>query len=282
MLQGGTRGQGAYELGQPGPGLRRARSDRFVAALLGSTRRNRFLADFMPVARRVAHFGMLNSLSQTLVKLASPGVPDIYQGNELWDFSLVDPDNRRRVDYGTRDALLRDLEVRLSPAAPDHGAELRGLLDAMTDGRVKLYLMWRTLQVRRRMERLFREGDYLPLTPAGAAAEHVFAFARRLEDEAIIVVVPRLCARLLGEGGGMPTGDVWGDTELRCAALGVRTVRCATNSPARLWAVRGALPPRCAWRTCSEASPSPCFRCVSPAGSAPGNRCRPTDKEIAQ
>jgi len=256
--------------------------DRFVAALLGSTRRNRFLADFMPVARRVAHFGMLNSLSQTLVKLASPGVPDTYQGNELWDFSLVDPDNRRRVDYGTRDALLRDLEVRLSPGAPDHGTELRELLDAMTDGRVKLYLMWRTLQVRRRMELLFREGDYLPLTPSGAAAEHVFAFARRLEDEAIIVVVPRLCARLLGEGGGMPTGDVWGDTELRCAALG------GPDGPLRneltgeaLGSPGGAASPlRVA--DVLRSFPVALLSLRLARGQRPGQSMQTTDKEIAQ
>jgi (1->4)-alpha-D-glucan 1-alpha-D-glucosylmutase len=204
----------------PDPGYEEALAE-FVAALLSSTRRNRFLADFLLAARRIARFGMFNSLSQTLLKLASPGVPDIYQGNELWDFSLVDPDNRRRVDYGMRDALLRDIEVRMAPDAPDREGELRGLLESMADGRIKLYLVWRTLQVRRRLERLFREGEYVPLQSAGARAEHLCAFARRLDDQAVVAVVPRLCARLLQEETGAPIGErLWGDTVIRLAPLG--------------------------------------------------------------
>ncbi|MGB7991873.1 MAG: malto-oligosyltrehalose synthase [Candidatus Methylophosphatis roskildensis] len=194
----------------------------FIAALLTPSGRNRFLADFAPVARRVARFGMFNSLSQTLVKLASPGVPDIYQGNELFDLSLVDPDNRRPVDYGMRDALLRDLEVRMQRGAGDCAAEARVLLDSIADGRAKLYVTWRALEVRRRHERLFRDGDYLALAPAGQFSDHLCAFARRLGDEAVVVVAPRLYSRLLGERDVPPIGEqVWGDTEIGLGPLGL-------------------------------------------------------------
>ena len=193
----------------------------FITALLAYSRHNRFLTEFVPLARRVARFGMLNSLSQTLLKLASPGVPDTYQGTELWDFSLVDPDNRRPVDYGARDALLRDLEVRMSRSGSERAAEVRALLNSMTDGRAKLFVLWRTLEVRRRHERLFMDGDYLALTPAGALADHLCVFARRLEDGAALVIVPRLYARLLGDRDELPIGNqVWGDTTIGLGALG--------------------------------------------------------------
>jgi (1->4)-alpha-D-glucan 1-alpha-D-glucosylmutase len=193
----------------------------FVTDLLTRSRRNRFLAEFVPAARRVARFGMFNSLSQTVAKLAAPGVPDIYQGTELWDFSLVDPDNRRPVDYGARDALLRDLEVRMMRDASERAAHVRALLNSMTDGRAKLYVVWRMLDVRRRFERLFREGEYLPLMTSGESSEHLCAFARRLGDQAVVVVFPRLFARLLGEREELPIGaPIWGDTEIRLGPLG--------------------------------------------------------------
>lgn len=193
----------------------------YIAALLTPSGRNRFLADFAPVARRVARFGMFNSLSQTLVKLVSPGVPDIYQGNELFDFSLVDPDNRRPVDYGMRDALLRDLEVRMQRGKGDCAADARVLLNSVADGRAKLYVTWRVLEVRRRHEGLFREGEYLALTPAGQFSDHLCAFARRLGDEAVVVIAPRLYSRLLGERDEPPVGgQIWGDTEIGLGPLG--------------------------------------------------------------
>ena len=107
----------------------------FVDALLKPAGPNPFLADFLPAQQRIARYGMLNGLSQTLIKLASPGVPDIYQGNELWDFSLVDPDNRRPVDYAHRAALLHELETDYSDANVTP-ARARSLLDSMKDGRV--------------------------------------------------------------------------------------------------------------------------------------------------
>jgi (1->4)-alpha-D-glucan 1-alpha-D-glucosylmutase len=132
----------------------------FVDALLSGTETNLFLEEFLPFQRKVARLGALNSLSQTLLKLTAPGVPDVYQGNELWDFSLVDPDNRRPVDYGLRNGLLADLK-RMDPA------DARSVLeeDAWEDGRPKLYLTWKALELRRDMAELFERGEYVPLGP---------------------------------------------------------------------------------------------------------------------
>ncbi|HYQ92843.1 MAG TPA: malto-oligosyltrehalose synthase, partial [Candidatus Competibacteraceae bacterium] len=127
----------------------------FIQALL-KPGKNRFLEDFLPDQRRIARLGLFNSLSQTLIKLTAPGVPDIYQGTELWDFSLVDPDNRRPVDYERRRALLTELQTLVETAGDDLAGRVRGLLDRMEDGRPKLYVNWRTLRMRREQSELFR------------------------------------------------------------------------------------------------------------------------------
>jgi (1->4)-alpha-D-glucan 1-alpha-D-glucosylmutase len=190
----------------------------FVDGLFAGNGRNYFLQDFLPFQRRIARCGMLNSLSQTLIKLASPGVPDIYQGNELWDFSLVDPDNRRDVDFELRQAMLRDLQASLQWSAERRAAWARGLAERMEDGRIKLYLTWRCLQCRQRLPQLFQGGIYLPLRARGARAEHVCAFARRSERHVAIIVAPRLYAGLRGDAGA-PLGDAaWQDTRLEIPA----------------------------------------------------------------
>jgi (1->4)-alpha-D-glucan 1-alpha-D-glucosylmutase len=181
---------------------------QFVASVLDPEKSQAFLEDLTAFVQRVAHYGYLNSLSQALVKLTAPGVPDTYQGTELWDFSLVDPDNRRPVDYDLRSHMLDELKLRAGDP------ELcRELLASMDDGRVKLYLMWRALQARKAHPGLFSEGEYLPLEVSGAQAEHVFAFARRHGDHAALVVVPRLLTGVVGEGE-LPLGDLWADTHL--------------------------------------------------------------------
>jgi (1->4)-alpha-D-glucan 1-alpha-D-glucosylmutase len=187
----------------------------FVRALLGSLERNPFLADFMPLARRVARYGLLNSLSQTLIKLMSPGVPDIYQGNELWEFSLVDPDNRRPVDYPHRQKLLRELQDAFAVPAEQTADRARGLLDTMEDGRTKLYVTWRALQLRGRRQELFQQGDYVPLIAEGECATHVVAFARRRGAATVIVVAPRLVATLAGDAAALTVRpEVWGNTAI--------------------------------------------------------------------
>lgn len=182
----------------------------FVRTLLTD---QQFLALLAPFQQRLARFGLYNGLTQTLLKLTAPGVPDIYQGNELWDFSLVDPDNRRPVDYSRRSGLLASLQEP-SPAV------VRGLLDTLEDGRAKLALIRQALAVRSRHETLFRDGDYLPLAVSGERAGHLVAFARRWRGEAAIAIAPRLYARLLGDSQRLPLGaEVWGDTWIDLEAL---------------------------------------------------------------
>jgi (1->4)-alpha-D-glucan 1-alpha-D-glucosylmutase len=177
---------------------------QFIRGVLEPRDNNLFLGDFLEFQRRVAHFGLLNGLSQTLCKLTAPGVPDIYQGNEVWDFSLVDPDNRRPVDYRSRRALLVELQ---------QGTALRATTAQLADGRCKLLLTWKTLQLRRAQPQLFRDGDYRRLRVRGPQAQHLCAFARRLRQQSLIVIAPRLYRRLLGDDGGLPLGEaVWGET----------------------------------------------------------------------
>ena len=178
---------------------------QFIGAVLEPRESNLFLSDLSVAHQRIARFGLLNSLAQTLCKLTAPGVPDIYQGNETWDFSLVDPDNRRPVDYASRRQMLT--AVRGQKPGP--------LIDSIEDGRAKIYLICKTLQYRRANERLFRDGDYVQARTTGAYANHLLAYARRHGDRFALIVVPRLFARLLGERQCPPLGaEVWSDTAI--------------------------------------------------------------------
>ncbi len=180
----------------------------FVTALLADG--SDFRRDFEPFQQRVSHFGLLNSLSQTLVRLTAPGVPDTYQGTEVWDFSLVDPDNRRPVDYAARRALLAELK-RPSVTPAD-------LLAAKADGRIKLLLTHRALVARRDHAGLFTAGSYEPLTATGPLADHLFAFARRDGGRAALVVAPRLLTGVSPAADRPPVGPVWRDTRLTLPA----------------------------------------------------------------
>jgi (1->4)-alpha-D-glucan 1-alpha-D-glucosylmutase len=170
----------------------------FVAKALDPSPKNKFLPSFLPVAEEIARLGAINSLTQVAIKLTVPGVPDIYQGNEIWDLSLVDPDNRRAVDYARR----REMLESLSTAAP------QDLIEGWPDGRIKLLLTQRLLRFRREHPLLFREGDYLPLAARGEFAESCIAFARQRERESVVVVLPRLSSRV----GFPPIGEKWKDT----------------------------------------------------------------------
>jgi (1->4)-alpha-D-glucan 1-alpha-D-glucosylmutase len=185
---------------------------RFVKSVLES---KEFRDSFLPFQRKTAYFGMLNSLSQTLIKLTAPGVPDIYQGNELWEFSLVDPDNRRPVDYEARHRTLQLLKTTFESSHQPTRQKARELAQNMEDGRVKLYTLWKTLGLRNRKLELFRQGEYIPLPVTGEKAKHVLAFARKAADGVAITVVPRLCAELLGSKLNMlGNREIWGDTRI--------------------------------------------------------------------
>jgi (1->4)-alpha-D-glucan 1-alpha-D-glucosylmutase len=190
----------------------------FVRGLLGRRENNLFLDDFLTSVQPIIGFGLLNSLSQTAIKLTSPGVPDIYRGTEWWDFSLVDPDNRRPVDYARLSVLLDEVA---SWGADEHlRGRLRSLLDTLDDGRAKLYLTWRLLALRTARATLFRDGGYVPIAVEGAQATHVCAFARAHGDESVVVIAPRLFASLPQAGESPPLGpQVWQDTALLLDAL---------------------------------------------------------------
>lgn len=197
--------------------------DSFASRLLDPSANAAFLEDFLPFQRRISHHGWLNSLAQTVLRTTLPGAPDTYQGTELWDFSLVDPDNRRPVDYGRRARLLEELKGR-HDSEPDRIAPLVSeLLDCWHDGRIKLYTLWRTLAVRRERPGLLSKGDYLPGRPSGSHAESLFGFGRTSDAGAAIVAVPRLTTRLV-EAPAVPIGPaIWAGTELVLPDLG--TVR---------------------------------------------------------
>ncbi len=176
---------------------------RFAGAVLASPE---FLASFVPFARRVAAAGRLSSLSLTALKLASPGPCDVYQGCELWDLSLVDPDNRRPVDWALRRRLLDEVRRRVAEGPVERAAYAGevSLPEALPDGRAKLLLLREGLHLRRARPGLFLEGDYLPLTAEGPHADHVVAFARRHAGRALVCVAPRLTLGLLDAAGGGP------------------------------------------------------------------------------
>ena len=184
----------------------------FAEAVLDPARSAPFLADFTRFQTRVATFGALNSLAQVLVKVTAPGVPDFYQGTELWDLSLVDPDNRRPVDWALRRRLLDDLVKEIEGTQGSAGLA-RSLLKTREDGRVKLYLTRQALAFRRARAALFERGEYRPLEAQGPLAEHVCAFARVADGEVALTVAPRHLAKrqiddpLLGP-------DYWGSTWL--------------------------------------------------------------------
>jgi (1->4)-alpha-D-glucan 1-alpha-D-glucosylmutase len=191
----------------------------FVAQTLDPAVSGPFLEDLRRVARKVAHYGIFNSLAQTLIKLTAPGVPDTYQGTELWAFHLTDPDNRRPVDYELRRGLLQQLRERAAVRArlPQLAREL---LAQKEDGRIKLYVTWRALTCRREHPELFTTGAYVPLAASGVEQQHVFGFARMNGQSCAVVAVPRLVTRLTPDMSRPPLGAAaWDETALALPEL---------------------------------------------------------------
>ena len=177
----------------------------FATALARRSRLGWF-RDFAKLQEYVAHFGAINALSQVVLKAMSPGVPDFYQGTEVWNLSIVDPDNRRTVDYERRWAMLERLETVNDPSK---------LLAKWQDGMVKLFVTQRLLRLRRERDALFRGGDYTPLRTLGLRAENVVAFVRSHEGQRVAVAVPRLVTRLVAPPK-FPVGRrVWAETRIQ-------------------------------------------------------------------
>ena len=182
-------------------------------------------------ARRIGPAGAINGLSQLLLKLTAPGIPDLYQGTEFWDLSLMDPDNRRPVDYAPRLAALDEAESAVQSAP------------SWRDGRIKQAVIARCLAARGRSPALFAAGDYQPLAVRGAAADHIVAFARRDADAVAIVVVTRLASRLLSGDDRLEIArDRWRDARLEFMSkesagrafedvLGGGTIRITSDMP---------------------------------------------------
>ena len=167
-----------------------------------------FLDDFHAFQKKIAYFGMLNGLSQTLLKIASPGVADFYQGSDLWDLRLVDPDNRGPVDFARRASALKDLSALADPAPAD---VLHNLMAHWPDGKIKLYLIWKALRFRRDHLDLFQEDELVPLQTAGCHSRNLLGFIRRKNQTAVLVAVPRWLSQLQVDNSGQFD---WCDTHL--------------------------------------------------------------------
>ena len=187
----------------------------FAARLLSDSEQNAFLRDFSSFAEIASFFGHLNSLVQTILKLTSPGVPDIYQGTETMSLALVDPDNRRPVDYEANARLLDELTHQSEEQAR---GRLQGALRSPYSSDAKLFVTWRLLQLRRELPELFAHGEYTPLPAQGTQREHVLAFARTHEDARIVVVLGKCFAALMDAEREVPTSQRWTDTTITVGA----------------------------------------------------------------
>jgi (1->4)-alpha-D-glucan 1-alpha-D-glucosylmutase len=187
----------------------------FVARTLDTARPNPFLEDFIGFQARIARLGVLNGLSQNVITLTAPGVPDIYQGGEVWDLSLVDPDNRRPVDFEQRRRALVEVRHIFEEPAAERADALQALLETWQDGRIKLAVIAALLDCRERERALFALGGYQPLEFDGAQAGRLLGYARHGHDQACLVVVGRLFAGLIGDRQAVyPGGALWSDTAL--------------------------------------------------------------------
>ena len=180
--------------------------ETFIRNCFGSGGRTRFMDDFLELHKTIAFYGHLNALSQALLKITSPGVPDFYQGTELWDFSLVDPDNRRPVDFDKRVRLLEELK---SKEVAGQDELLQDLTANWQDGRIKLYMTRKALSFRLAHKELFAGGDYIPLEAVGKRQNCVVAFARRRRKMWAIVAVPRLVAGFLRRQRSLSPREKW-------------------------------------------------------------------------
>jgi (1->4)-alpha-D-glucan 1-alpha-D-glucosylmutase len=184
---------------------------QFVDYILEESDESYFLKDLVRFVDRIAFYGAINALSQVLFKIACPGIPDFYQGNELWDFSLVDPDNRRQVNFEKR---IKSLDELIWLEARGKKQLVQKMLESWKDGTVKLYITYKALKARQVARDVFQDGRYVPLRITGAKQEYVIAFLRNKNDSWVLVAVPRLTTKLV-DAGTFPIGEqVWKDGKL--------------------------------------------------------------------
>lgn len=200
----------------------------FVEKILTPSDENEFLYDFSEFSKIISEYGIYNSVSQTLIKLTVPGVPDIYQGSELWNLSLVDPDNRSDVDYKLRMDYLKDISE--NSEAPDF---LERLLKSRKSGQIKMYVIYHTLKLRGRHQELFCKGEYIPLESEGEFADNIISFMRILNDKYMVVMVPRFLADIASENQLPIGGEKWKDTAVILPGKYGRLRNLFTGMPVR-------------------------------------------------
>jgi len=181
---------------------------KFVERILDPAPENKFLEEFRQFQAPIARAGVWNSVAQVLLKIASPGVPDFYQGNEIWAFDLVDPDNRRGVNYEVRHTMLASLRAQ---AKRDRAGLMDRLRENPCDGAIKMFVTSEALRFRRDHAALFRQGSYTGLASEGSRARHVVGFARAIENQSMVALTGRFFLKLCNSHG-KPIGDVWGNT----------------------------------------------------------------------
>jgi len=183
----------------------------FIDAILNTAGNNQFLNDFSLFQKKVSFYGAFNSLSQAILKITSPGVPDFYQGSELWDFSLVDPDNRRPVNFSRRKSFLEEIKAK---EEKDTLGLISQLLSSWQDGKIKMFLIYRALKARASYVEIFQKGSYTVSKSAGRFKEHVVSFLRTQGQSQAIVVAPRFFSGLVNEGRYPLGEEVWQDTHI--------------------------------------------------------------------
>jgi (1->4)-alpha-D-glucan 1-alpha-D-glucosylmutase len=187
---------------------------QFVGRILDPVAGRPFLDDFLPIQRTIGRYGFFNSLSQCLLKITAPGVPDVYQGAELWSHLLVDPDNRRPVDYEKRRRMLSEL-LQQARSLRGRAGLAQELMQTIVDGRIKMYITALSLRCRRAHPGLFSVGSYFAVEALGIQSDHVFSFVRRHRDRAALVAAPRRIVKLLADPAKEPCGpSIWGETLL--------------------------------------------------------------------
>ena len=215
----------------------------FLADILLPDKRGRetpFMQTLLKLLPQLKVFGGVNSLAQLVLKATSPGVPDFYQGTELWDLSLVDPDNRRPVDYELRDRMLAHLDELAARQGP--GAVAAEVTSDISDGAIKLWATAQILRLRQAEHALFRHGSYVALTAAGPAEPHVIAYARQHQGKTVIVAAPRFACSLMRGDVALPLGKAWKDWTLPLPAVAAGSALRNIFTGETIAAAGGSLP----------------------------------------